>query len=207
MARTEGRETVRRQEHVDQERCFKALQHQFSLLQMEVQACTSPILHISEAGQEAPERPDVNLLESNGQSLASVHRRSSNQAEDNTGPPLSQIPRLEKLSDTEDVEHFLVTFERIAVACRWTKTDWVWHLIPLLTGKARVAYVNMDLNESTDYDKAKSAILKKYDVNTETYQQKFRSLSVDPSESPKELYNRLKELFGKWIQPKGKTVE
>ncbi len=58
------------------------------------------------------------------------------------------MPRLEKLSDTDDVEHFLVSFERIAVACRWTKTDWVWHLIPLLTSKARAAYVNMDLNES-----------------------------------------------------------
>ncbi|KAL0147249.1 hypothetical protein M9458_057442 [Cirrhinus mrigala] len=112
MARTEGRETVRRQEHADQERRFKALQHQFSLLQMVVQARTSPILHISEADQEAPERPDVNPLDSDGQSLASVHRRSSNQAKDNTGPPF-----------------------------------------------------------------------------------------------PKELYIRLKELFGKWIQPKGKTVE
>ncbi len=117
------------------------------------------------------------------------------------------MPRLEKLSDTDDVEHFLVTIERIAVACRWTKTDWVWHLIPLLTGKARAAYVNMDLNESTDYDKVKYAILRKYDVNTETYRQKFRSLTVDPTESPKELYSRLKELFGKWIQPKSKTVE
>lgn len=65
----------------------------------------------------------------------------------------------------------------------------------------------MDLNESTDYDKVKCAILKKYDVNAETYRQKFRSLIVDPTESPKELYNRLKELFGKWIQPERKAVD
>lgn len=198
MARTEGRETVRQQEHADQERRFKALQHQFNLLQMEVQARTSPILHVSDAG---PERPDMNPLGLDRQSL------TSDQEEDVGGPPLSQIPRLEKLCDSDDVEHFLVAFERIAAACRWTRTDWVWHLIPLLTGKARAAYVNMDLSESTDYEKVKSAILKKYDVNAETYRQKFRSLSVDPSENPKELYNRLKELFGKWIQPKGKTVE
>ncbi|XP_060780910.1 uncharacterized protein LOC132888832 [Neoarius graeffei] len=29
---------------------------------------------------------------------------------------------------------------------------------------------------------------------------------VNPDESPKELYVRLKELYGKWIQPKGKTI-
>uniref|UniRef100_A0A8C1KT19 Gypsy retrotransposon integrase-like protein 1 n=1 Tax=Cyprinus carpio TaxID=7962 RepID=A0A8C1KT19_CYPCA len=207
MARTEGRETARQQEQVDQERRFKALQHQFGLLQIEVQARTSPNLHLPDVDRESRERPDVDHLDSDGNSEAAVHQQSFNQAGNNIGPPLSQIPRLEKLSDTDEVEHFLVTFERIAVACRWTKTDWVWHLIPLLTGKARAAYVHMDVNESIDYDKVKDAILKKYDVNAETYRQKFRSLSVDPSESPIELYNRLKELFGKWIQPKRKRVE
>ncbi len=207
MARTDGRETARQQEQADQERRFKALQHQFGLLQLEVHARTSPNPHEPDVGQEARGRPDVDHLDSDGHSEASAHQQSGNQVEDNIGPPLSRIPRLEKLSDTDDVEHFLVTFERIAVACRWTKTDWVWHLIPLLTGKARAAYVNMDLNESTDYDKVKYAILKKYDVNAETYRQKFRSWKVDPTESPKELYSRLKELFGKWIQPKRKTVE
>ncbi|XP_048051185.1 uncharacterized protein LOC125271213 [Megalobrama amblycephala] len=206
MARTEGRETARQQEQVEQERRFKALQHQFSLLQMEVQARTSPNFHLTSVGREAQERPDGDPSDSDRHSLASAHQ-SFNQVEDNIGPPLSRTPQLEKLSDTDDVDHFLVTFERIAVACRWIKTDWVWHLIPLLTGKARAAYVNMDLNESTDYDKVKYAILKKYDVNAETYRQKFRSLTIEPTESPKELYSRLKELFGKWIQPKRKTVE
>lgn len=169
MARTEGWETARQQEQADQERRFKALHHQFSLLQMEVQARTSPNLHLPDVGQEAQERLDRDPSDSEGHSVASVQQQSFNRIEDNRAPPLSQVPRLEKLSDTEDIEHFLVTFERIAVACRWTKTDWVGHLIPLLTGKARAAYVNMDLNESTDYYKVKCAILKKYDVNAETY--------------------------------------
>ncbi|XP_042071507.1 uncharacterized protein LOC121812727 [Haplochromis burtoni] len=76
----------------------------------------------------------------------------------------------------------------------------------LLTGKARGAYVHMDIDDSLDYDKVKSAILSKYDINPETYRQRFRSLDVQPDESPRELYARLKELYGKWIQPKGKTI-
>ncbi|XP_035999649.1 uncharacterized protein LOC118564770 [Fundulus heteroclitus] len=95
----------------------------------------------------------------------------------------------------------------MAAACRWPKADWVFHLIPLLTGKARSAYVHMDVDETHNYDDVKTAILKKYDINPETYRQRFRSLYVYPDESPKELYVRLKELYGKWILPRGKTVE
>ncbi|XP_073803355.1 uncharacterized protein isoform X4 [Danio rerio] len=207
MARTECREMDRQREYVDQERRFKALQHQFSLLQMEVQARTSPTTHLLDDDQEASGWSDANPLNADGLPVTQVRQNNSDQTVDNIVLPPSLVPRLEKLNETDDVEHFLVTFERIAVACRWNRSDWVWHLIPLLTGKARAAYVNMEVTESADYDKVKSAILKKYDINVETYRQRFRSLAVNPSESPKELYSRLKELFTKWIQPKGKTVE
>lgn len=101
----------------------------------------------------------------------------------------------------------MITFERIATACRWPKTDWTFHLIPLLTGKARAAYVNMDLDDCIEYDKVKAAILMKYDISTETYRLRFHSLDVHPSESPKELYIRLTERYGKWIRPRDKTVD
>ncbi|XP_014912289.1 uncharacterized protein LOC106962397 [Poecilia latipinna] len=52
-----------------------------------------------------------------------------------------------------------------------------------------------------------AAILQKYEINNETYRQRFRSLHVEPNESPKELFVRLKELYSKWVQPRGKTVE
>lgn len=60
-------------------------------------------------------------------------------------------------------------FERIALACRWRKNDWVFRLTPLVTGKAKGAYVHMDIDESLDYDKVKTAILNKYEINPETY--------------------------------------
>ncbi len=64
----------------------------------------------------------------------------------------------------------------------------------------------MDIDGPLDYEQVKSAILAKYNVNPETYRQKFHSLEVNLDESPKELYIRLKELYGKWIQPQGKTI-
>ncbi len=90
----------------------------------------------------------------------------------------------------------------MAAVCQWPKEDWAFQLIHLLTGKARAAYVYMDVDDSLDYEELKSDILRKYDINRETYRQRFRSLDVEPLESPKELYVRLKELYGKWMQPK-----
>lgn len=49
------------------------------------------------------------------------------------GQSLIKEPRLEKLSDSDDIEHFLITFERIAAACCWPKADWAFRLIPLKT--------------------------------------------------------------------------
>ncbi len=60
----------------------------------------------------------------------------------------------------------------------------------------------MDVDDSLEYEEFKSAILRKYDINRETYRQRFRTLDVEPLESPKELYVRLKELYEKWMQPK-----
>jgi len=41
-------------------------------------------------------------------------------------------------------------------------------LIPLLTGKARDAHVNMDLDDCIKYNKLRAAIFMKYDISAET---------------------------------------
>uniref|UniRef100_A0A674P3M6 SCAN box domain-containing protein n=1 Tax=Takifugu rubripes TaxID=31033 RepID=A0A674P3M6_TAKRU len=77
---------------------------------------------------------------------------------------------------------------------------WAIHLIPLLTGKARSAFIAMDPENNTDFDRLKEAILKKYDINAETYRSQFRALDTSQDETPQELYIRLKDLFCKWVK-------
>ncbi len=84
---------------------------------------------------------------------------------------------------------------------QWPKEDWAIHLIPLLTGKARSAFVAMDPSHTQDYDFVKTAILKKYEINAETYRLRFRNLNTPADESPQELYIRLKDLFCKCPLP------
>lgn len=133
MAQMDARETGRAQEQKEQEQRFKGLQHQFGLLQMEVQARTShtpgPIVAtlypgVMQDGDPGSSRP---LAKGSERELRVEHDR---------GQSLIKDLKLEKLNDSGDIEHFLITFERIAAACCWPKADWAFRLIPLLTGKA-----------------------------------------------------------------------
>uniref|UniRef100_A0AAR2J536 SCAN box domain-containing protein n=1 Tax=Pygocentrus nattereri TaxID=42514 RepID=A0AAR2J536_PYGNA len=87
------------------------------------------------------------------------------------------------------------------------KPNWALHLIPLLEGKARAAYVAMDAEDACDYQKVKSAVLRKYEINKETYRQRFRDCAVRANETPRELYTRLKGLYEKWMTPREITKE
>lgn len=85
------------------------------------------------------------------------------------GTGMTKEPKMHPFKEDEDIEHYLTTFERIALACRWPREDWGLQLVPLLTGKARAAYVAMDIEYAMEYDSVKEAILAKYEINTETY--------------------------------------
>ncbi|KAI7812514.1 hypothetical protein IRJ41_003201 [Triplophysa rosa] len=193
----------------EQERRSKGLQHQFSLLQLEVQARTTPTPNFNPLliAEDLLGGQDEGDAVSNQQVTPSTAWRKDLSRTDEPGQCQFKEPKLEKFTEFDDVEHFLITFERIAAACRWTKQDWAFRLLPLLTGKARAAYVHMDVDESLIYENVKSAILRKFEINRETYRQRFRLLDVEPFESPKELYVWLKEQYVKWMQPKGKNVE
>ena len=52
-----------------------------------------------------------------------------------------------------------------------------------MTGKAQQAFAAMPAVETGDYTKLKAAILKRYDINQETYRQRFRSTRKEAGES------------------------
>uniref|UniRef100_A0A8C6KQE2 Gypsy retrotransposon integrase-like protein 1 n=1 Tax=Nothobranchius furzeri TaxID=105023 RepID=A0A8C6KQE2_NOTFU len=214
IGRQEAREVQWEKEIIRQDQRFKDLQHQFSLFQQEFQAQTSAGLLPGEQdharfsaglGPADHERPheyaDWDEVE------PEPAPRCSKSGDSVSVHPSYKEPKLQKLSEEDDIEHFLITFERIACACRWPRSDWAFHLIPLLTGKARSAYVHMDVDASMDYDHVKAAILQKYEISSETYRLRFRSLQVEPNESPRELFVKLKELYGRWVRPRGKTID
>ena len=60
-------------------------------------------------------------------------------------------PALQKLTASDDVEHFLATFERIAKQQVWPTGVWATQIVGLLTGKAMAAYTGLATEEAADY--------------------------------------------------------
>ena len=110
--------------------------------------------------------------------------------------------KLTKLTDEDDIESYLTTFERITAANEVNKERWSFQLAPHLTGKAQQAYAALPTDEAKDYDTLKEAILRRYDINEETYRQQFRKQPKE-GEPPQELITRLKDLATRWARDTG----
>ena len=125
------------------------------------------------------------------QSAATVSARSRSTTE-----PI----KLTKLTDEDNIESYLTTFERIMAANEVNKERWSFQLAPHLTGKAQQAYAALPTDEAKNYDTLKEAILRRYDINEETYRQQFRKLRPKEGEPPQELITRVKDLATRWAR-------
>ena len=82
-----------------------------------------------------------------------------------------KLPKLtlQKLTSTDNVEHFLATFERITAQQKWLKDVWATQVAGLLTGKAMAAYAALTPEDAVIYEKVKEAILWRFEISKETY--------------------------------------
>ncbi len=58
----------------------------------------------------------------------------------------------------------------------------------------------METEDAGDYEQLKAAVLKRYDINEESYRQRFRSIVKRAGQTNRELVARLSDLAGKWTQ-------
>ncbi|XP_076844741.1 uncharacterized protein LOC143489530 [Brachyhypopomus gauderio] len=195
-----------RSETAKNEQRWRTMQHQFNLIQEEVQRRHTESGYEAGEGGELYEATQSQILRSSY--TAGGRRKGVSESPHQHQPCTSAIwptPRMPMLKDTDDIEHFMTTFERMAQVAKWPIGSWAIHLVPLLDGKARAAYVAMDADDTGDYSKIKQAILQKYEINKETYRQRFRDCTVQDDETPRELFTRLKSLYEKWMMPNEKT--
>ena len=108
--------------------------------------------------------------------------------------------KLNRLCESDDIEAYLITFERLMRGHEVPESRWAFRLAPQLTGRAQQAYAALPAHEASSYSGLKAAILRRYDINEETYRQRFRSASKKSSESYRELVVRLQDLHEKWTR-------
>ena len=107
-------------------------------------------------------------------------------------------PKLQRLTESDDIEYYLTTFERVAHAYNWPQDMWVLNLAPLPTGKAQSAYASLNMERAKEYHLVKEAILKRYDINEEIYRQRFRGAKKKAEETYSGFGVRLNDMFNKW---------
>ena len=101
-----------------------------------------------------------------------------------------------KLTVQDDIESYLITFERVMRAYEVKESRWAVKLAPQqLTGKAQQAYAAMRADDAGTYQLLKEAILRRYDISDETYRQRFRETVKKEDETVSELAVRLDDLL------------
>ena len=107
--------------------------------------------------------------------------------------------KLSKLTESEDSEAFLMTFERMMRVYGVKQDRWAFKLAPQLTGRTQQAYATLNVDDAAQYKQVKAAILRRYDINEETYRQRFRTMRKKEGEAYVELAIRLQDLLKKWV--------
>ena len=59
--------------------------------------------------------------------------------------------RVAKLTDRDDIEAYLTTFERLMSAYNIPKDRWIFKLAPRLSGKAQQAYAALTTEDALEY--------------------------------------------------------
>lgn len=103
-----------------------------------------------------------------------------------------------KFEEGQDPDVLLKSFEKIAGLQKWDKSQWAVRLVPMLSGKALKAYSRLSDEESDNYDAIKTAILKRYELTSEAYRDKFRKCRQFSDESFKDFVVRAERFFHHW---------
>ena len=74
----------------------------------------------------------------------------------------------------DDLDSYLLRFERFATTNKWNKDGWASSLSALLTGRALDVYSRLSDTAAVEYDQLKSALLKRYGLTEDGFRIRFR---------------------------------
>ena len=85
--------------------------------------------------------------------------RTSGEMSSKAKPSAGLSVKLVPLAENDDIEAYLVTFERIMAAHKVEKNRWSQYLAPQLSGRAQLAFAALPATSASDYDAIKTAVL------------------------------------------------
>nr|XP_033793501.1 uncharacterized protein LOC117357239 [Geotrypetes seraphini] len=116
------------------------------------------------ADQTAQQTRHAELLHMLGEQVQAMHKLAQWQVTEPTtsapvGASFGEPIRLNKLAPEDEMEDFLLAFERVAGASHWPQDQWAIKLIPCLAGQALEAYRTLNAEQASDYKCLKEVLL------------------------------------------------
>ena len=102
----------------------------------------------------------------------------------------------------KEVDKYFMHFEKVAENLKWPKEHWPLLLQSVFIGKAREIYSQLNVEQSSNYDKVKEIILKGYELVPEAYRQKFRNCRKETGQTHVEFARTKEQLFDRWCSSK-----
>ncbi|MGL5292733.1 MAG: hypothetical protein ACRC9V_02930 [Aeromonas sp.] len=116
---------------------------------------------------------------------------------------------LTKLTELDDIDAYLNTFEVTVTRELWDKREWTRLLAPFLTGKAQRAYFSLQAPPNEDYDMLKREILARVGLSAAGAAQQFHSWVFDDQQTIRIQAAHLSRLAHLWLltgDPSGAQV-
>ena len=112
----------------------------------------------------------------------------------NLSKSISLVPQFTE----SDPEKYFQTFEKTAEHLQWPKTEWTWLIRPKLEGKA--ATVVNNLEDISDYDLLRKAVLDAYEITPEFYRRQFRNSLKSDKQTFLDFANEKLRSLKKWLE-------
>ena len=110
--------------------------------------------------------------------------------------------RLVQPFQEKEVNKYFAHFEKVDDSLNLPKESWVLLLQSVLVGKAQEIYDSLSVEQSSNYEHVKEAILKAYELVPEAYRQKFRNYLKNDSKTHVEFAREKENLFKRWCHSK-----
>ena len=112
----------------------------------------------------------------------------------------AKAPKIPAFNEGKDeMDSYLLRFERYATAQKWEPDTWATGLSALLQGKALDVYALMPKEDAMNYDKLKVALLKRYELTEEGFKRKYKKCRPENGETFQQFTTRMKSYFTRWI--------
>ena len=130
-------------------------------------------------------------------------RESADASLNVTGQTHCNVARNPKLpcfsQDRDDIDDYIMRFERHAVVQGWQEDSYAVCLGALLTGKALEVYSRIPISKVNDYHHLKNSLLARFQMTCDDFRRKFITSKQSATESPPQFLARLEHYLLRWI--------